>query len=60
MHTAMRPIRPSPFLFAAAPLLAVCLPAQGTERLTFADTQKAISWVGAVPSARWAKDGAHV
>jgi len=45
--------------FFAVLLLGPAL-AQGTERLTYEDTRKPISWVGNVPTARWAADGRHV
>jgi dipeptidyl-peptidase-4 len=56
----MKPLHP-----AVVPLLlAVCLPpalrAQGSERLTYEDTRKAIQWQGLVPAARWASDGRSV
>lgn len=56
----MRQTRPLPFLFVAAAVFAPCLPAQGSERLTFEHTTKAISWQGRVPAARWAPDGVHL
>lgn len=48
-------------LFAGSILmLAASLAAQGPLPLTYADTQKQISWVGNVPVVAWASDGVHV
>lgn len=40
-------------------LSAVALP-QGTERLTYEDTRKPISWQGPLPAVIWATDGRHL
>lgn len=45
---------------SASRVLAQDPPKQGAERLTFDDTKRRISWVGRIPSARWASDGRHV
>ncbi|MCC7065530.1 MAG: S9 family peptidase [Planctomycetes bacterium] len=50
-----------PVLFACS--VGFCAPfaaAQGTQTLTYADTQKQISWEGRGPSAQWAADGVHL
>lgn len=49
-----------PVPFAVLLAVAAALPAQGTERLTFADVRTSISWQGRVPAARWAADGKHL
>lgn len=43
-------------LVVGSALLAPGLRAQGTERLPFEDTRKALAWQGRVPAARWAAD----
>ncbi|MCB9880113.1 MAG: DPP IV N-terminal domain-containing protein, partial [Planctomycetes bacterium] len=43
-------------LAATAPLAL----AQGTGRLTYADTSKPIQWQGRLPSMSWAPDGVHL
>jgi dipeptidyl-peptidase-4 len=57
-------MNPSPLRLSSS-LLAVCataafLAAQGTEKLTYADTKRPLQWEGRIPSARWAVDGKHV
>jgi dipeptidyl-peptidase-4 len=45
--------------FAPLALLQLAL-AQGTERLTYDDLRKPLSWIGPLPSVSWAADGRHV
>ncbi len=46
-------------------VLVVCsvlprLQAQGSERLSFADTRQPLAWQGKAPAVRWAADGVHL
>ncbi|MBL9076657.1 MAG: S9 family peptidase [Planctomycetes bacterium] len=49
------------FVSSPAPSLLAQDPAAVTRsRLTFADSQKRLAWVGRTPTARWAADGVHL
>ena len=61
MRTAFAPVLIVSFVsLVAFGSFAPHVRAQGSERLTYEDTKKRVSWVGALPTARWAADGRHL